>query len=174
MQPLQQTLEELRALHEKVFGLAAPPMGPQSFLPFPPGVDPVEYARSEAKHLVEELERAELAPKPSAWIPAADTFVGDDAFVVRIELPGVSREDVHVHVVGRECVVRGERKPPQGSEDMRPLALERPWGLFERRFLLPEGSSVDTTKARYVDGMLEVNIPVDASVLSKEQPIEIG
>jgi len=173
MQELTQTLDELRGLHEQVFGRAAPVLSPASFLPFPAGVDPIEHARAEAQHLAQLVERVAFAPKPTAWIPPADSFVTDKAFVVRLELPGVSREDVKVHVVGRECVVRGERKPPQCGATMRPMTLERPWGAFERRFVLPTGSGVDDMTARYSDGMLELTIPVDPVELPKEQKVDI-
>ena len=174
MQELNQTLDELKGLHQKVFGRAAPPLPPESHVPFPPGVDPIEHARLEARQLKEWMERSELAPRPDAWVPPADVFVTDDAFIARIEIPGVSREDVKVHVVGRECIVRGERKPPEGAEGMRPMTLERPWGAFERRFVLPIGSRIDGVKAPCIDGMLELRIPVDAASPLEEHTIEVG
>ena len=169
MQELTKTLDELKGLHAKALGRAAPTLTPQSFFPFPPGVDPVEHARLEADHLTKLMERYEFAPVPEAWAPPADVLVSDDAFIARIEIPGVSREDVKVHVIGRECIVRGERKPPQGAERMRPLSLERPWGKFERRFVLPLGSRVDAVTAPCVDGVLELKIPVDNTARSKSR-----
>jgi HSP20 family molecular chaperone IbpA len=57
---------------------------------------------------------------------------------------------------------------------MRPMLVERPWGPFERRFVLPTGSRVGEMKARYVNGVLEIAIPVDPVELPKEQKIEIA
>lgn len=173
MQALAQTLEELKDLHQKVFGRAAPEMGPHSLLPFPPGVDPIEHARTEAQHVARLFEQLAFVPKPDAWSPPADSFVSENAVVVHIEIPGISREDVKVHVVGHECIVRGSRKPPQCAEGMRPMALERPWGSFERRFMLPTGSRSGEISARCIDGVLELNIPVDSVSLPEEQ-IEIA
>ncbi len=173
MQELKQTLDEVKGLHERVLGCPAPELGPHSFIPFPPGVDPVEHARAEALHVKELGERVKFAPKPDAWSPLADSFVTEKAFVVRLEIAGVSREDVKVHIVGSECVVRGERKAPQCIGEMRPMALERPWGSFERRFILPAGSRVDEMSARCVDGLLELEIPKNPVELPKEQKIEV-
>jgi len=173
MQELTGTLDQLKGLHEKVFGGPAPsPPMPAAF-PFPPGVDPIAHARAEADHLTRLMESVAFAPRPNAWMPPADTFVADEALAVRVEIPGVSREDIQVHVVGRECIVRGERKAPQLAEGMRPMSLERPWGSFERRFVLPAGIRVDGITARCADGVLELNIPLDPTALPKQQSIQI-
>lgn len=173
MNELTQTLDEMRDLHRKLFGEAVPDLGPQTFVPFPPGVDPIEHVRDEVRHLRQLAERVAFAPKLDAWTPPADSFVGETALVVQIDLPGVSREDVKVHVVGRECIVRGERKPPQVVEGMRPMSLERPWGSFERRFVLPTGCKIDELEARCVDGVLELKVPVEAGALPEERKIEV-
>jgi HSP20 family protein len=100
--------------------------------------------------------------------------VTENEFVVRLEIPGVSREDLKVFVVGGECVVRGERKPPQCAGTMRPVSLERPWGPFERRFVLPVGSRIDEMKARALEGVLEIRIPVEGIDVPKEQKIDVS
>jgi len=106
-------------------------------------------------------------------MPPADSFVTEDEFVVQLELPGVSREDLKVFVVAGECIVRGERKPPRCVGAMRPMTLERPFGNFERRFVLPVGSRVDDMKARVSEGLLELRIPVEGMDSPKEQTVEI-
>ena len=45
-------------------------------------------------------------------------------------------------------------QPPAG--ELRPISVERPWGLFERRFAVPNGSDTNEVEARYVDGVLEL------------------
>ena len=174
MQELERTLEEIRSLHERVFGGPAPEPNPPAFLPMPVGVDPIEHALAEFRCVKQIAERMERAPRSGAWVPLADSFASSGEFVVRVEIPGVSREDLKVHVVGRECIVQGERKPPHCTGEMRPMLVERPWGSFERRFVLPTGSRVDEMKARYVNGLLEITIPVNPVELPEEQNIEIA
>ncbi len=174
MQPLEQTLEEVRNLHQRVFGRPAPELTPEAFAPMPVGIDPFHFVRDETRHVQELAERAFLAPQPGAWNPLADTFVGEDELRVTLEIPGVSREDVKVHVAGRECIVRGERKPPKCDTGTRPMVMERPWGSFERRFVLPAGSRTADIVARYTDGLLELTVPVDPAELSAEHEIEVA
>jgi HSP20 family protein len=173
MQELEQALEETRALHQKVLGQPAPDLAPQAYLPFPPGVDPIRTALAEVAQLKELWERARLMPRPASWIPPADVLTTGGELVVRLEIPGISREDVKVLFVGNECIVRGERKAPAYSGDPRPLAIERPWGPFERRFPLPAGARAAGTKARMASGLLELRIPLEQLEPEREQKIDV-
>jgi HSP20 family protein len=173
MQELKQALDEMKGLYQTVLGRPAPELGQPSFLPFPVGVDPIQHALFEVQRLKEVAKQVAFAPRPDAWMPPADSFVTENEFVVRLEVPGVSREDLKVFVVGGECVIRGERKPPQCTGAMRPVSLERPWGPFERRFVLPVGSRIDEMKARVLEGVLELRIPVEGIDVPKEQKIDV-
>jgi HSP20 family protein len=173
MQELKQALEETKGLYQTVLGRPAPEVG-LSLLTLPTGVDPIQQALLEVQSLKEVAKQIAFAPRPGAWMPLADSFLTENEFVVRIEIPGVSREDLKVFVVAGECVVRGERKPPQCGGAMRPVSLERPWGFFERRFVLPAGSRIDEMKARALEGVLEVRIPVEGIDAPKEHKIDVN
>ncbi len=173
MQTLEQALRELEDLHQKVFGRPAPELGARPLAPFPPGVDPLKHTLHEVQRLKEIADQVAFAPRPGCWVPAMDSFLIDDEFVVRLDVPGVSREDIEVFVVDGECIVRGDRKPPHGKSPLRPLALERASGPFERRFVAPHGTDLTKIKARTVDGVLELRIPVEVTEPAKEHRIEV-
>jgi HSP20 family protein len=174
MQELEQALEDMRALHQKVLGRPVPDLGPSSFIPFPPGVDPVRHVITEVDHLKKIAEQFSSLPTATAWMPPADSFVTKDEFLVRLEVPGVPKEELKVFVVDGECVVRGERKQLETKNDLRPLMLERPWGAFERRFVLPRGSQVDALKACARDGVLELRIPLTEQHVPEKQKVEVA
>ena len=172
MQTLEQALGDVKALHEKVFGAPAPNLTNLPDLAFPPGVDPIRLALDEVRALKEMWQRASQMPRVPSWTPPADCYATDGEFLVHLEIPGVSREDVKVLLMGAECVVRGERKPPHAGE-LRALSIERPWGTFERRFLLPAGSRASEMKARMTSGLLELRIPLERADVEREQKIEV-
>ena len=173
MQKLQQALDEMKGLHQQVLGWPPPELGPQSFFPFPPGIDPVKHALLEVKHLKELAEQFARAPKPGAWIPPADVWLTKDEFIVRLEVPGVPHDELDVFVVANECVVRGERKPHEKVDEWRPVAIERPFGPFERRFSIPTGCQPEEMKAKATDGVLELRIPLHEVEAPKEQKVEV-
>lgn len=172
MQTVSTALGELKALFPKVLGRPAPEIGSHAYSPFPPGVDPAAHVVEEVEHLKRLSERIGSAPKPVAWVPRMDSFVGKDALLVRLEVPGVSREHLQVFVVGAECVVRGNRSPGDNVE-LRPVALELPWGPFERRFLLPAGAQAERLTAEYRNGILELRVALADTATRKETKIDV-
>jgi HSP20 family protein len=171
---VNQTLSEVKDLYRKVTGKPAPKIEPVSYVPFPPGVDPVKHAVAEVQQMKELTDWMALAPGPTAWAPRADSFLTEDTYVVEVEIPGVGREDLKVFVTGGECVVRGERKTPAGTADRRLLSIERPWGTFERRFVLPAGCDGDAVHARYHEGVLELRVPLKQGGIPKETKVEVA
>jgi HSP20 family protein len=173
MTEVAQALNEVRDLYAKFLGHPAPEIGPGWYAPFPPGIDPVRYAMQEVDDLKRYLAQVRVAEQPVAWIPRADVYAGRDAIVIRVEIPGVGRDQLKVLVAEGECIVRGERTAPQQDRELRPLGLELLWGTFERHFALPLHADPDKLKAVYADGVLEVTIPVREAVSPKEMKVEI-
>ena len=174
MQDVSQSLNEVKDLFQRVVGQPAPRIDPHAFSAFPLGVDPVDHAFREVEHLKQLTEQIALSPSPVAWTPRADIYVADDAFVIRLEVPGMPREDLKVFVVGGECVVRGERKREQDTAKLRAMTLERPWGPFERRFVMPAGSHPGQLKAHYKEGILELRIATEAAATPKKTKIDVA
>ena len=109
---------------------------------------------------------------PNGKVSLADLFAGRDRYVVRLEIPGVSREEVKVYLSGTECVVVGERLAPQ-PDVLRPLSLELPYGRFERRFPVPMGLRQEQLTARWSEGVLELRLDLDPAPAPKITPVDI-
>lgn len=173
MQQVSQALNEVKELYQKMLGTSAPDLEPGAFVSFPPGVDPLSHAVHEVQHLKQLSEQVAKAPRPVSWVPLADCFASRDALVIRLEVPGVNRDDLKVCVADGECLVRGERKQPKALAEMRPLTIEQPRGSFERRFPLPAAFVPDKVAARYDEGVLEVRIPLEAREVPKETKVDV-
>lgn len=173
MQDVSVALSEVKDLYHKVLGTAAPVIGPHAYVPFPAGVDPIAFAIEEVRNVSKLADEMAGRFAPVAWIPRADAFVERDGLVIHVEIPGVAREDVKVFSTGGEIVVRGERKQPGNALECKPLALERLWGPFERRFALPPGMQLERVTARYANGILEVRVVGPAVAVPAEKPVEI-
>jgi HSP20 family protein len=173
MNHVENALDNVKELYQEFFGIPAPKVVPESYKPFPPGVDPIHHAIEEVQRLKVLSKQVAAAPSPSAWTPRADTYRSADGHIIYLEIPGVAREDLKVFMVSGECVVRGERKFVPRTEAIHPLMIERPWGLFERRFALPPGTDGAKVKARCKDGILELVITGEGNGSESGKNIEV-
>lgn len=179
MQSIEQALQEVRALHEQVTRTRAPEIGPQAFLPFPLGQDPVAYAIEEVSQLKQLVQSRRAGAAPSMhpqpqWVPRASVYAGESVVSFLVELPGVAKEDVSITVCSGELTVRGERKPVTIDGELRPVVIEQAWGAFERRFPLPSWAAPETITARYAQGVLEIHVSRDEDDAPGEFRVEIG
>ncbi|MCI4431209.1 MAG: Hsp20/alpha crystallin family protein [Burkholderiales bacterium] len=105
--------------------------------------------------------------RPFRWEPTPDTpqipmdvVEMDDAYIVSAVIPGVSKEDIHVEIDGRQVMITTEyKKPVYEKKDVRFLRGELTYGFASRVFTL--GFEIDRTKAiaKYVDGVLTLKLP---------------
>ena len=93
------------------------------------------------------------------WMPAVDIIEDDKEFLVKAELPGIKREEVHVSVENGFLTIRGERKFEKEEKNKRYHRTERSYGSFTRSFSLPEGADSNNVRADFKDGLLQVHLP---------------
>jgi HSP20 family protein len=108
------------------------------------------------------------------WAPELETFLREDQFVVRMDLPGVNKEDVNVEVTEDAVVIHGERQQTHQEERDGFFRSERSYGRFYREVQLPEGAQPDTAKANYRDGVLEISVTAPPRQLTRPRRVEIG
>jgi HSP20 family protein len=110
--------------------------------------------------LFEESLKGRLQPTLGAesWVPLADVYETADAFVVLIELPGLSQDDIEVQVDGDELTIRGERQMGASARPESFHRMERSYGLFSRSFRLTEDADPSRLTAQFRDGLLRLEV----------------
>lgn len=95
-----------------------------------------------------------------AWIPAVDIYESAQKdVVVKMDLPGVKKEDIKVSFESNTLAIEGTRQVGADVPAEQFHRTERGAGTFRRSFALPatvDGSRVD---ASYQDGVLTVTLP---------------
>jgi HSP20 family protein len=94
-----------------------------------------------------------------AWSPPVDIYETDDALVLKAELPGFSKDDIHIEMKEHTLVIRGERKHEDEVKEGSYHRTERVYGAFQRSFLLPTTVDQEKVRASYKDGVLELRLP---------------
>lgn len=103
------------------------------------------------------------------WQPDVDVFETAEEVVVRVELAGVSSQDLRVSVDGSELRLYGVRAPHEGAPVQRLHQMEIACGPFERRVRIPVTFDRGRVTARLEHGVLTVTLPKRAR---REVPIE--
>ena len=102
-----------------------------------------------------------------AWAPPVDVAEDKDKIVVKVEVPGMSQDDLKVHFEDGLLTVSGEREFER-NDDRNYHRIERSYGSFVRTFGLPRSVEGNSIVANYKDGILEIAIPKKEEAKSKE------
>lgn len=111
-----------------------------------------------------------MAGESLSWVPPVDIYETDDHYILNAELPGVTREDIHVEVSGSDLTIRGERRADALCAEENYYRLEGIRGEFRRTFSLPELIDGTHIRASLKDGVLNLVIPKGSK--SKKIPIQ--
>jgi len=126
-------------------------------------MDPVRefvLASNQLNRLFDEALGRDAGESPRApWMPAVDLREEEARFVVDVELPGVKKDDVEIHVENNVLTVRGERRFESGVKKESYHRVERTYGRFSRSFTLPVRVKVDAIEATLEDGVLSLSVP---------------
>ena len=113
-----------------------------------------------------------LPAEERGWSPPMEMYEKEDRFVVKLDLPGMRKEDIDISVVGDALIIKGERKAESEIKDEDYYCCERSYGSFYRSLDMPTAVESKQIEANYRDGILEVTLPKAAEV--KPKKIEIG
>jgi HSP20 family protein len=108
------------------------------------------------------------------WSPAIEAFQRGNEFVIRVEAPGLSREDLQVEVSDDAVTVRGERREDRKEERDGMFWTERSYGSFARVIPLPAGTIEDSAKATFNNGVLEIVMQAPSSETRRGRRIDIS
>jgi len=95
----------------------------------------------------------------SGWTPSLDLYEDKDRLVVKVEVPGMKREDIDVSLHEGCLSISGERKGEEKYKEADVYRAERFFGRFQRTVALPAPVAADKVTAQYQDGILTVTLP---------------
>ena len=120
------------------------------------------------------VELARTSQLLSGWTPALDMSEDKDNICVKLELPGMKKEDIELSVHEGNLSIAGERKVENKSKDAEVYRAERFFGRFQRTVNLPKAVAVDKVKAQYADGILTVTLPKSEEAKPKNIDVTVN
>jgi HSP20 family protein len=105
--------------------------------------------------------------------PAADIVESDKAVEIRLDMPGVSPEQIDVKLEGQQLTITAERQDEKVTQDKGFLRKERSLGRFSRAFTLPSTLDGSKPEASYRHGVLTVTLPKREEVQPRSLKVKV-
>jgi HSP20 family protein len=93
------------------------------------------------------------------WMPVMDLVEAATEYVVRLEVPGIHKENLDVNLTGELLTITGKREFAPEVEGEGYLVKERAIGKFIRTIRLPAPVAEKKVVAEYRDGVLVLHLP---------------
>lgn len=94
-----------------------------------------------------------------AWVPPVDIQENGEAYLFHAELPGMSKEDIHITLENSVLRLSGERKFEKDAKKENYHRVERTYGTFTRTFTLPTQVDAEKVQAAFENGILTITVP---------------
>lgn len=138
----------------------------------------LEDMRRDMDRLFDEFtkpsRRRRIWPKSEGLvIPGMDLYDRKNDIVVKIDLPGVRREDIDLTITKDTLIVKGEVKRDEEVKEEDYFISERAYGTFSRTIQLPFEVENEKAQATMNNGILEIVMPKREEARPKEIRIEV-
>ena len=126
-----------------------------------------EMNRLFERTVTPEAESGSIAT--AEWTPAVDIREERDRFILLADIPGMDPKDIDITMEKGVINIRGDRHIEECDALKR---VERPRGVFHRRFVLPDTADLEHIAARGANGVLEVTIPKQERIQPRRIVVE--
>jgi HSP20 family protein len=92
------------------------------------------------------------------WCPAADVYRTQDGWIVKLDLAGISPDDLEIEITGATLHVSGCRRDTFYGEGISYQQLEITYSRFERTFQFPCSIEDAHLVRDYRDGLLILHL----------------
>jgi len=97
----------------------------------------------------------------------------DEEYILKVELPGLEKDDVQISLEQNVLTIRGEKKEEDVRENESFHKKEIRYGWFERSFNLPGDINEKKINAKMKNGVLTIRVPKEESAKPKRIPITV-
>ncbi|HIK43524.1 MAG TPA: Hsp20/alpha crystallin family protein [Leptolyngbyaceae cyanobacterium M65_K2018_010] len=134
----------------------------------------IDALQREMNHLFEQFVPARREQLfGGSFVPAAEIKETDTAIDLKVEVPGLSPEDIDLQVTADAVSIAGERKSESTTEEGGVTRSEFHYGRFQRIIPLPARVQNTTVEAEYKDGILNLHMLKDEEEQKKVVKVPI-
>ncbi len=104
-------------------------------------------------------------PEAAVWEPDTDIFESEDEVFIRVDLGGVSRDDVLIRLKNGKLCISGARRENRPNTHLHFHQLELSYGPFEKVISIPADIEHNDVSAHLNEGLLEIIISKKGKVV---------
>jgi HSP20 family protein len=144
----------------------------------PMGFGPVNMMREMERIMQEAAKDIDYSIWPPALavgprFPATDVKDEGDHYLVEMDLPGLSKEDMEVMVGEGIMDITAKKEQKKEVSDEGYLRRERGFVSFHRRLDLPDDAVEDDLEAKLEDGVLKIRVAKAKQGLENRKKVEV-
>jgi len=106
------------------------------------------------------------------WYPPTSIYETKERYIVKMDIPGIRKSDLHIEFRDGTLVISGERKLEKEFSEDQVYRSETVYGNFSRSFLIPKHIEPNRIDAGLKDGVLTLTIPKAEESKPKSIPIK--
>ena len=168
---IDRTVARMEQFYRALTGHDAPPTE-TDYAPIPAEKDPAEYVEKRLNQLLDLLGAAPETAR-AAWIPPMCVWESDKEILIRLDLPGVPRDEVQVSAQDNVLTVSGSRRESTDPE-LRLRSRECPAGPFRRAMFVPAGLRAGEPSAEMKSGVLEIRIAKETPEAAAPKTVRVN
>jgi len=113
---------------------------------------------------------ANMGAEPRIRLDVNET---ENAYMIKADIPGVSKDDIKVNIEGNQVTIQTEMKKEQEEKkEGKVVRSERYYGQQSRSFMLDQDVDDSKAEAKYQDGVLQLTLPKKPGSTKKQLTIQ--
>ncbi len=123
--------------------------------------------------MTRQTGEGEEEPLRASWLPAVDVHENDAEITLRVELAGLTQDDVELTIDKGRLSLQGEKRLEKEDTDGDYRRIESRYGSFFRSFPLPDSVDQEKVDAHFENGVLHVVLPKTEEAKPKRIQVKI-
>jgi|YNPNPStandDraft_1061719.scaffolds.fasta_scaffold29012_2 HSP20 family protein len=114
-------------------------------------------------------------PSESVWVPNTDVLISESDLVIKVELAGITKEDIELIAEDNRLIIQGHRSDccREENKNCTFLIMEISYGSFKTELEIPTEFDLSKATASYLNGFLKIIVPKKEKCSSKNHIIPI-
>ena len=121
-------------------------------------------------------DSSNYASEGGEFSPRMDMKETENAFIVKLMMPGIEKDDIDISITDGVLTIKGESKEEAENEDEKSswLVREMKHYSYYRAVRLPSEVTAENAEAEYKNGILKLTLPKAEEVKPKSIPVKIS